>query len=267
MASHVCSKTYENGQGQPVPSGHQKKVFYAHHNVIFLIGFRGGGDEVIIPEILFGLLQLYNGKKGLRSSSGEGSRVGLVSCCNSRQQGSVPAFIPGWDDGKGIFCFQSPIDLLPGIFPAVGNILENISHHNSRSLLRLIPEPQDSCGAVRAEEDRISVINSGVHNTDERPASPKGQGGLGKSCQDAGAFHAGRVKKRVEFGNGWIGKTVQRQRQSFRKRHMVDGILTADNRKTALLCLSLRKSGGRRIEGQCSLRKGKIAYNKIRVIL
>ena len=99
MAPLVGPQPQADHQGHGKTAGQMEQVSDAHHDIVFLIGICPFPDQIKIPEILLGGLQLHHGNGSLWGGSGKILVRILSSGCHGRQKGAVAVFVRRRDQG------------------------------------------------------------------------------------------------------------------------------------------------------------------------
>ena len=138
------------------------QVFQPEHKIGLLITHSVSRDEVVIPEILFRLLQLHHRDACLRRGPQELlpriCRAGGKAC----RVGPMSGLIHSRDDLERIFRLQCFIDPLFRKFTAIGK-----PFRRRAGLHRLIPDRQDPRGAVNPAEHFARIVDPAVQEPDQ----------------------------------------------------------------------------------------------------
>lgn len=102
MASLVGPQPQADHQRHGKTAGQMEQVSDAHHDIVFLIGICPLPDQIKIPEVRLGGLQLYHGNGSPWGGSGKILVRILSSGCHRRQKGAVAVFVRRRDQGQGI---------------------------------------------------------------------------------------------------------------------------------------------------------------------
>ena len=164
VPAHTGTDRDAHDQREPQRVRHVIQIFQAEHKICLLITHGVSRDEVVIPEILFRLLQLYHSDACLRC----GSQELLPRICRARREtcrvGPMPGLIHSRDDLERIFRLQCFIDPLFRKFTAIGKAIRRRA-----GLHRLIPDRQDPRGTVDPAEHPACIIDPTVHDPDQHP--------------------------------------------------------------------------------------------------
>jgi|GEM_PF-5608612 len=204
MAPLVGPQPQADHQGHGKTAGQMEQVSDAHHDIVFLIGICPLPDQIKIPEILLGRLQLHHGNGSLWGGSGKILVRILSSGCHGRQKGAVAVFVRRRDQGQGIRGRQRLVDLFFGILGPIKG-LEAVYRIRGAGFQSLVPDPQDPGASVRLPEQGILIVDACVHEADEDALALVSEGGDPGGGKDPGGLHAVGVQEGIELRDGRIG--------------------------------------------------------------